>query len=234
MAYGISSASMIKADRVFLDLQNPRHKPFDNQDQAIEHLCHEERIVELAQDIVKNGLNPLELFALLKDGQNTYIVAEGNRRVCALMLLNDPELAPSKFRGKFTALSAMWAPVEEVFSVIFETREEVTLWLDRIHAGFNEGKGRRQWNSEQKTRNSGYSKNTLAQSILDLGQAKGFINEKERKGRLSTVEAFSRNPIVKDALGITDTDSLKISTNLSEEDFDLVFKKFMGDVASKK
>ena len=233
MAYGISSAAMIKAERVFLDLSNPRHTPFDDQDQAIAHLCREELVLELAHDIVEHGLNPLELFALLKDGKNTYIVAEGNRRACALMLLADPELAPAKIRAKFKALSEDWEPIKELFSVVFKTREEVTLWLDRIHAGFNEGKGRRQWNSEQKTRNSGYSKNTLAQTLLDLGEAKGLISDNERKGRLSTVESFSRNPIVKDALGITHTDPLKISTTLTVEDFELVFKKFMEDVATR-
>ena len=140
MAYGISSAAMIKAERVFLDLSNPRQTPFDDQDQAIAHLCREELVLELAHDIVEHGLNPLEMFALLKDGKNTYIVAEGNRRACALMLLADPELAPAKIRAKFKALSEDWEPIKELFSVVFKTREEVTLWLDRIHAGFNEGK----------------------------------------------------------------------------------------------
>lgn len=77
-------------------------------------------------------------------------------------------------------------------------------------------------------------KNTLAQTILDLGQAKGYITEDERKGRLSTVQAFSTNPIVKDALGITNTDPLRITTTLSSEDFELVFEKFIKDVASQE
>jgi hypothetical protein len=225
---------MIKADRIFLDLSNPRHKKFDNQDQAIEYLCANEQTLELAQDIAENGLNPLELFALLKEGKNTFTVAEGNRRACALMLLRDPELSPAKYRKRFKALSEKWSPVKELFSIVFKSRDEVNLWLDRIHAGVNDGKGRRPWNSEQKARNSGYSKNTLAQSLLDLGEAKGLITESDRKGRLSTVEAFSRNPIIKDALGITNTDPMKISTTLPDSDFDLVLKKFMNDVASKE
>lgn len=224
---------MIRVDRVFLDLDNPRHKPFEDQDQAIAYLCKEERVLELARDIAENGLNPLELFALLKDGQNSFIVAEGNRRLCAIMLLSDPELAPANVRQKFSQLSFGWEPITHLFSVVLSDRDQVTLWLDRIHAGFNEGKGRRQWNSEQKTRNSGYSKNAFAQTLLDLGQVKGYITEEERKGRLSTVESFSRNPLFRDALGITNSEPTRISTALPEADFDVVFKRFMGDVAKQ-
>lgn len=233
MSNEIASAKMIQVDRIFLDLKNPRHEPFEDQSQAIEYLCREERVFELARDIAENGLNPLELFALLKESKSSYVVAEGNRRMCAIMLLRDPELAPAKVRSKFQALSENWTPIDELFSVVMETREEVTLWLDRIHAGFNEGKGRRSWNSVQKTRNNGTSKNTLALSLLDLGVKKGFLTEEDTKGRLTTVENFSANPLVKDALGITKSDPIKVSTTLPSEDFDLVFEKFMKDVATK-
>lgn len=233
MSNGIANATMVSVDRIFLDLVNPRHEPFDDQSQAIEYLCREERVFELARDIAENGLNPLELFALLKESKNSYIVAEGNRRMCAIMLLRDPELAPAKVRSKFQTLSENWTPIDKLFSVVLETRDEVTLWLDRIHAGFNEGKGRRSWNSIQKTRNNGTSKNTLALSLLELGVKKGFITEQETKGRLTTVENFSANPLVKDALGITKSDPIKISTTLPPEDFNLVFGKLMKDVAKK-
>ncbi len=181
---------MVRLDRVFLDLKNPRHKPFDDQSKVIEHLCREEFVLNLAKDIVKNGLNPLELFALLEDGQNTYTVAEGNRRACALMLLADPDLAPANCCKQFTKLSQEWEPIKEIFSIVFKTREEVMLWLDRIHAGINKGKGRSQWNADQKARNSGYAKNTFALALLDLGENRGFITEEERNRRLSTVDSI--------------------------------------------
>ena len=40
----------------------------------------------------KTGSIPLELFALLPDGDNAYLAAEGNRRLCAA-LVHESELA---------------------------------------------------------------------------------------------------------------------------------------------
>ena len=196
MSYGVESAKMIDVDRVFLDLSNPRHTPFEDQNEAIEYLCREEQVLSLALDIATNGLNPLELFALIADGDNAYFSAEGNRRLCALKLLNDPDLAPANLRTDFKKAAARCNPIEQLFVVIFNDREKVKLWLDRIHAGFAGGRGRRQWNAEQKARNSGYSKNDLAQIILDMGQDQGLITLAERQGRISTVQRYLANPLM--------------------------------------
>ena len=97
MASGIEAAEMIKTERVFLDFDNPRHDPMESQEEVIRYLCED----ELAKDLVIHGLSPLELFALIPRNEgkkNAYTVAEGNRRLCALKLLNDPNLAPASMR----------------------------------------------------------------------------------------------------------------------------------------
>ena len=142
MDYGVESA-MIEVDRVFLDLGNPRHVPFEAEKDVIEYLRREEKVLPLAKDIVKHGLNPLEHFALIPDGDNTYFSAEGNRRLCALKLLIDPDLAPADQRRRFDSASKGWSPIKRLSAVVFKDREEVKLWLDRIHAGFAKGRGRR-------------------------------------------------------------------------------------------
>ena len=174
MKYGIGSAQMIKFDRVFLNLENPRHEPFDSQDEVIDYLCTNEYVYELAKDLTKVGLNPLELFALLpspKSGRRkAYVVGEGNRRLCTLMLLNDPDLAPPKERRKFSDLAENWEPVPELFAIVFETKEDVDQWIERIHGGLQGGIGRKSWTAEQKTRFSGDRKNIVAQRILDYAE----------------------------------------------------------------
>ena len=96
----------IEVARIFLDRDNPRHEPYEDEDQVIEYLCRYENIYPLAKDIAQNGLNPLELLAVIPEeddeggGKATYTVAEGNRRLCALKLLDDPDRAPpSLFQG---------------------------------------------------------------------------------------------------------------------------------------
>ena len=79
----------VEVDRIFLDQDNPRHKPYDTQSEVIEYLCTHESILSLARDIVAHGLNPIEQFALIPDDNagddaSTFVVAEGNRRICAL------------------------------------------------------------------------------------------------------------------------------------------------------
>lgn len=48
----------VEVDRIFLDQENPRHKPYDTQSEVIEYLCTHESILSLARDIAANGLNP--------------------------------------------------------------------------------------------------------------------------------------------------------------------------------
>ena len=51
----------------------------------------------------------MELFALLPDGDKAYLAAEGNRRLCALKLLNDPDLAPADMYV-FSESGTFWLP----------------------------------------------------------------------------------------------------------------------------
>lgn len=234
MKYGLDKAEMIEAERVFLDQKNPRHEPFEDQQDCIDYLCKHENVLTLAKDIAKIGLNPLELFAVIaEEGGDTYFSAEGNRRLCAIMLLNDPDKAPADQRTEFIRASENWHPVSELFCVVFENREEVRVWLDRIHAGADEGRGRRQWRADQKARNSLYSKNDLALAILDIAQEKGFISAEERQGRLSTVQRYLGNPLMRDALGLDSGSGASPTTDLPTDEFEILFKTFIRDIAAK-
>ncbi|MBB4952738.1 hypothetical protein H4S14_000780 [Agrobacterium vitis] len=234
MKYGIDSATMVDVARVFLDKENPRHEPFEDQDEAISYLCEHEYVLPIARDIAEHGLNPLELFALLRGANSTFIAAEGNRRLCAIKLLNDPDLAPANLRNEFVKAAKDWKEVTEIFAVVFKDRNEVRLWLDRIHAGHLDGRGRRQWKAEQKARNSGYTKNSLALAILDSAQRRSLISDEGREGRLSTVQRYVGNPIFRDALGLESGVDGEPTTDLSENDFSKLFRQFIKDVAEKK
>lgn len=234
MKYGLESAKMINFDRVFLNLTNPRHEPFTSQDEAIDFLCTNEYVYELAKDVAKVGLNPLELFALLpstkKGRRKTYVVGEGNRRLCSLMLLNDPELAPPKERGRFRELAADWKPVPELFAVVFDTQENVDQWIERIHGGLQGGIGRKTWNSEQKTRFTGDRKNIIAQALLDYAEKRRMITAADRKGKLTTAQRFLSNVTFREALGIDTTNIEDICRIRTEDEFDKSVKSFVEDL----
>jgi hypothetical protein len=81
----------IKLDNIFLDIENPRFASYfertgknnPTQNDVVTYLEKYESIDILAERIkTVGGLHPTELLACLREG-TTYVVLEGNRRVCA-------------------------------------------------------------------------------------------------------------------------------------------------------
>ncbi len=226
----------IDVERVYLDLENPRHDPFKTEQEAINFLCAKEQVIELARDIALNGINPLEVFGLVEDGvgskrrQSVYIAAEGNRRLCAIKLMNDPDSAPPEFRSEFTALASNWAQVSQIPAIVFAKKEDVKIWLERIHGGQLNGIGRRTWNAEQKERFSGGDRNKLALAILDYAEVHGLISTDDRRKRLTTAQRFLSNVLFRNELGIKFDKSGKVATNRTPEDFRILLKAFISDL----
>lgn len=77
-----------------LDVQNPRHEPVTSQRDAILEIIanQRQRLVVLAGDIKEHGLNPTKRMMVIENGKR-YTVVEGNRRLTAIKLLNNPDLA---------------------------------------------------------------------------------------------------------------------------------------------
>ncbi len=235
MANAVAKAQTISVDRVFLDLDNPRHKPYKTESEVIEYLCREEYVFALAKDIVKLGLNPLELFALIpldkeKGARRTFMVAEGNRRMCAIKLLHDPDLAPAKLRKDFAKLAEGASDVSHVLGVEFQNKEQVDVWLERIHGGVQAGVGRKPWNSEQKTRHIGDKKNVLAQVVLDYAEKRKFISADQRKGKLTTAQRYLGNTILREMLGLESSSLEDVSRTRPAPDFDLLLETFTRDL----
>ncbi|MGW1740590.1 hypothetical protein ACWCPQ_17470 [Nocardia sp. NPDC001965] len=85
-------------ESLLLDERNPRFaEEVDSQEAAITELLAgaHSKLVNLAQDIAREGtLNPTELPVVVNE-DGDLIVVEGNRRLAALKLLRNPELAKS-------------------------------------------------------------------------------------------------------------------------------------------
>lgn len=227
---------MVSVDRIFLDPENPRHVPYENQAEVIEYLCRDEYVLQLAKDISIYGLNPLEILALIpikeKKNSASYIVAEGNRRMCAIKLLNDPDLAPVRLRKDFQKLSERSIKITNVYAVLFDDKPSVKIWMDRIHNGLQGGIGRKTWNAEQKTRDSGDRKNILAQLVLDYAQHNKFISVTDRKNKLTTVQRYLGNAHLREALGVDNSNLESLTITRPRQDFDILLKRFIKDLLS--
>lgn len=223
---------------VYLDNENPRHDPIDNEPEIIAYLMAKETVRPLAEDIAAWGLSPLERMAVTPHPRvkGSYVTLEGNRRFCSLKLLNDPEKAPTPADKKAfqEARSAMQNIPKDLEVVIFDSRDDARHWLRLRHGGEQGGKGTKQWKAAQKTRfehqagGAGSSPNQQALSMIDYARSRGFLKEADA-ARLSitTLTRYLSNPSVRDALALNDHRTMTITA--PQEQFDVVVKRFLSD-----
>src|SRR5579872_3618632 len=92
---------------LLLDQQNPRLPQSGGalgQRQIIDELVTHDSVYDLAKDITTQGFFPTEILLGVHDGDQI-VVIEGNRRLAALKLLINAELAPQPYLERFRRLS---------------------------------------------------------------------------------------------------------------------------------
>lgn len=225
---------------LYLDSKNPRHKPIENQSEIIDHLLKKEQVRNLARDIAKNGTSPIEQFAVIKDETGNYIVVEGNRRLCALLLLNDPEKAPDGEKSYFRNLTREDSNFPSNINCIeFDSREHADLWIERRHEGAQNGIGTKQWDAIQKTRhNTARAKpdsNALAQSLIDFAVKKNFIPSEKASRILTTATRYLSNPFFRKTIGVNSSSSQSdVELNVPISEFEKVLEQFSKDLLDDK
>jgi hypothetical protein len=174
-------------------------------------------LINLADDIVRNGLDPTTLPAVVPTGdqRKRYKVIEGNRRVLALKALETPAIVASGLtkaeQRRLAELSAKYArePRSDVECVLFENEEEAYHWIDLRHTGANDGVGLVEWDSNQKdrykARHGGAASRTAAGQIIDFVttiEEKGGAKPRPATGILTNVKRLISTRAVRDVLGI--------------------------------
>ncbi len=232
-------ADSIEVDRIFLYEENPRHEPIDSQEEIIEHLCKGEQVFNLARNISESGPNPLVLVGVVQipvsgtsSTKKVYQVWEGNRRVCAIKLLNDPDLAPPHLRKDFARLASesSHVPIKRLPAVVFNDHDDLKYWMGIIHNGVQAGVGLLDWDAAQKARHFGSSRNRVALAVLDAAEELGFISKEERQGKLTTAQRFLNSPVVREAIGIDTSNPEDVTYNRPFEHFKKQLSRFTDDL----
>lgn len=224
---------------IYLDDENPRHKPITDQELIFEYLIKDEMVKPLAKDIAQEGLSPIDLPAVIQDQDGRYIALEGNRRLCATKLLLDPTKAPARSKAYFKKLASSAESIpNKVRCIVFDDREEADVWLDRRHNGLQGGLGIKDWDPEQKARrnqrNNKADQNTLAQALLDYARGLGFLDEIQKRV-VTTAARYLGNPYFRTSAGIVSSRSeAKVVINVSHEDFDKFLSVFCKDLVEGK
>lgn len=236
----------VKVDKLYLATNNPRHDEVDSEGEAIAKLCKTEDIAEIARDIARYGMDPSArlivypvqegLGADAIDDQTTFFTAEGNRRLCALKLLHDPDNAPAHIRAAIERASNQWiSQIDDVDVVVILDEDRRRHWLNRIHNGAQGGVGRKQWSTEQKTRFNGTKRNVVAQSLLDFAETQGLISAADRSGSFSHMARLTGNVLMADTLGLDASNGPDdLLRNRPFEVFELALKAVLCEAIEKK
>jgi hypothetical protein len=240
---------LVEISNLQINIENPRFEMVGNQREAIKTMIEDqgEKLWKLANDITNEGLNPGDPIFITqhKKHNNQYNVLEGNRRVTALKLLENPDLIPETNKlllTKFKKLSEQYSkgPIEKVPCVLFDDEQEAEHWIELKHTGQNDGIGTVGWDAQQKARfdervkgNSSY-----ALQIIDFLQKDDSVDP-ELKKNLSKVKSSSLQRLatdpdfrrvagieIKDGMVITRYDPSEIAKPLSRTASDLLRKDF--------
>lgn len=129
-------------------------------------------MVNLAEDISENGLNPFEWPIVWYDDElKKYIVIEGNRRITCIKLM-------TQFKENEQILSIipevekiykLFYPEENIECVVYEDLYEAQKVLAKIHQDVNDGVGRKQWDAYAKQKaNSKLGNGSKTYSIIQF------------------------------------------------------------------
>lgn len=226
-------------NKLHFDPQNPRRNPMEDEAEIRQVLCEDEGVVQLATHIAAHGLNPLARIAVIDHPKlaGHYIVPEGNRRLCALQLLRDPQRAPTpSARKNFDRLSkGGWSVPDKLEAVWFKNRKEADPWLSVNHEGEQGGIGTVAWGAAEKARfnrsgshTSTRPKNPNAQSLslVEYALKRGLITP-EQQALVSLTTLTRYLPSVRAALALLNSEDC--TTNADPTQFDAALRRFLYD-----
>lgn len=184
----------ISLSKLKLDPTNPRHPEFESQREIIEWMTSGtgkigEKLVVLAKDIAAFGLNPADRVMVTDDNKEKgqFIVLEGNRRITATKLLNNPDLAPTKeWQKRFSRIRPTnYSPIKTINCTVFDDVEAAFHFIELRHLGESGGAGIVPWEAEQKARHDQRlqrrSRHHKALAVLDFIRDSDGIETETRR-----------------------------------------------------
>lgn len=142
----------IRVTDLLLDTGNYRTGKQNDQREAIRALIEEQKnkLIHLAQDIISNGLSPLEriMVSPVAGEKGRYVVIEGNRRVAAIKLVLQPDLAAdTTWHNAFKRLHKQLPGQvpKRLTCTVVASKEEGFPWIERRHDTGLRGAGLEPW-----------------------------------------------------------------------------------------
>jgi hypothetical protein len=230
---------------LMVDLENFRIGDHDNPREAYKAMIEEERedLVNLADDIILNGLSPAERFIVCPDQDHPkqYIVCEGNRRLTAIKLLENPALAgETALHSRFVKLAKEYAknPIKTISCVVMPDKQAALLWIERKHLDLG-GRGIAKWGSAATSRaDAARGRIRASKAVLEYLRANKLLDpgiEKILEGRLTNLDRVLQMPYMSTALGVDIAKDGKVSfANNDSKAGGQLLKRMVASMAKKE
>ncbi|RLK45979.1 ParB-like nuclease family protein [Cupriavidus plantarum] len=135
---------------LLLDPENARIRSGSDQADCIEKILRKEaQLMELLKDIAEDGLSTVPILVSKNDEQK-WVVRDGNRRVTALKLLNNPELSPDeRLRAQIRAIAEKYQESIPKTIDCLATGDESAMLKELLvrHQGELSGVGQMTWSA---------------------------------------------------------------------------------------
>lgn len=240
------AAVSMSIDQLLLDSENPRIGAAANQRDVLQEILDDqgEKLFVLAEDIVDNGLSPIDRCLVLreKQGSDRFIVLEGNRRVGALKILANPHVLTSlQLKGALQKRLETLAKrfdrkgVEPVECFEVSGRDEATQWIYLRHTGENEGRGVVGWSGLATSRFRG---GDPALQALDFVRTYGNLSDDQKRllGHsfpITTLDRLLSTREVRDLIGV-EVAARKLRSGLPADELMKPLRRMVLDLAGKK
>jgi hypothetical protein len=234
----------IAVKKLILDSRNPRFtSPIEAQSEALEVFSTNKKTLSLARDIAKHGINPAEQVIVTSHAKDRgfYVVLEGNRRLAALRLLDDPTLASTevlKTKFKQTRDRASLDIPAAIECLIVNSRKEAEHWLELKHRGELDGAGLVAWGTIEQARfnreRGVEDPNIPALEVYErCRQSDNELDDEATSFPLTTLQRIIETAHVKNVLGLRIQDS-KLISNRPVRELEKLFGKMVTDLETKK
>lgn len=237
----------IRVTDLLLDTGNYRTGKQRDQREAIRALIEEQKnkLVRLAQDILENGLSPVERIMVcpVADQRKRFTVVEGNRRVAAIKLLSQPDLAAdTTWHNAFKRLHKNFpglAPKKVKCSVV-ASKEDGFIWIQRKHDTGLKGAGTEPWSPIAKYRaDAARGKTAPAIDVLEFVLSQGNLEpdvQERIQGQdfpITNLERLLDSAYISEQLGL-DRGERSLTTTANKKWVLAVLREFVVAVAREE
>ncbi|SCM70016.1 ParB/Srx family N-terminal domain-containing protein [Desulfovibrio sp. 86] len=197
----------IPVSNIQLDTNNFRIGTAANQRDCIGLMFVDKRaehMIALAKDIAERGLSPNPI-VVVKNDKGGFTVKDGNRRVTALKLLNNPSEAPDNYKATFSALSENAnAIISESINCYLTDEDTALSFMELSHLGFQGGIGQIKWGSNEKDNLNEFKgvklQNNVARAVLTYLKSIGIPETDNIK--ITIFQRLFQDKDVRDLIGI--------------------------------